>query len=221
LFDETQNKYDLTALEENLEILNSNRYSGGVIIKSTLEPGTTEKYSKLYNLNLIHNPEFLTTRTALQDFHNQTHIVIGNCKGCDEKIIESVHEFYKLNYPDASISKCTSTESESMKLFVNCFYATKVQFFTELYLLCEKINVNYKIVKDLMLMNGWINPMHTTVPGPDGNISYGGLCFPKDTNALLHFMKINDVPHKVLENVVSERNSMREDNNNIIKNKIE
>ena len=40
-----------------------------------------------------------------------------------------------------------------------------------------------------MLKNGWINPMHTTVPGPDGQLSYGGFCFPKDTNALLQFMK--------------------------------
>ena len=62
-----------------------------------------------------------------------------------------------------------------------------------------------------MLKNNWINKMHTTVPGPDGNISYGGLCFPKDTNALYYYMMENDVPCKVLEACISERDEMRSD----------
>ena len=65
-----------------------------------------------------------------------------------------------------------------------------------------------------MLKNGWINPMHTTVPGPDGEISYGGLCFPKDTNALNKYMKRENTPNKVLEACIKERNEMRDDNNN-------
>ena len=40
----------------------------------------------------------------------------------------------------------------------------------------------------MMIGNGNINPDHTSVPGPDGNISYGGYCFPKDTNALNEYM---------------------------------
>ena len=61
----------------------------------------------------------------------------------------------------------------------------------------------------MMLNNGWINKMHTNVPGNDGKLSYGGLCFPKDTNALLEFFKENNVPHDVLKSVINERNSMR------------
>ena len=73
-----------------------------------------------------------------------------------------------------------------------------------------------------MLKNGWINPMHTTIPGPDGTISYGGLCFPKDTNALMYFMEKFDVPHNVLEATINERNIMRKENNqNIIQNIIQ
>jgi len=98
-----------------------------------------------------------------------------------------------------------------MKLFTNNFYAVKVQFFTELYLLCQKMNIEYNTVKDLMLKNGWINPQHTTVPGPDGKISYGGMCFPKDTNVLLQYMKKNDSPHSILESTVNERNELRKD----------
>jgi len=98
-----------------------------------------------------------------------------------------------------------------MKLFVNCFYATKVQFFTEMYLLCENMNISYDNVISLMLKNGWINPMHTNIPGPDGQISYGGLCFPKDTLALLSFMKLQNTPCEILNATVQERTKMRSD----------
>ena len=66
-----------------------------------------------------------------------------------------------------------------------------------------------------MLKNGWINPMHTNVPGTDGQLSYGGYCFPKDTNALLEFMKTQNSPHEVIEATISERNKIRKDNVNI------
>lgn len=110
---------------------------------------------------------------------------------------------------------CSSTESESMKSFVNCFYSVKIQFFNELYLLCKKIGCDYDVVKNLMLKNKWINPMHTDIPGPDGKLSYGGYCFPKDTNALLNHMKRENTPSMVLEATVLERNIMRDDNVNV------
>ncbi len=47
------------------------------------------------------------------------------------------------------------------------------------------------------------------VPGPDGQLSYGGLCFPKDTNALLEFMKLQNTPSAVLEACIAERNLLR------------
>jgi len=62
--------------------------------------------------------------------------------------------------------------------------------------------------------------MHTDVPGIDGQISYGGYCFPKDTNALLHHMKREGCPHLVLQATVEERNIMRNDHVNVkLKNK--
>ena len=129
-------------------------------------------------------------------------------------------DFYAPLYPDAEFSYCSCDESESMKIFVNCFYSVKVQFFNEIYLLCEKSGFDYEKVKSMMVKNGWINPMHTNVPGPDGQLSYGGYCFPKDTNALLEFMKGRQSPSKVLEATVLERNQMREENLNVNKNNV-
>ena len=63
-----------------------------------------------------------------------------------------------------------------------------------------------------MLNNKWINSNHTSVPGSDGQVSFGGACLPKDINALNQFMIVNNTPNKVVNAVIMERNVMRESN---------
>jgi len=201
--------FDLSAIHENLKKLNKFNYKGLCVIKSTVEPGMTKELSKEYSLNIAHNPEFLTERTAFKDFHNQKHVVLGKVK--DSSLFDFLILFYKRLYPDAMISICTSDESEAMKLFSNSFYAQKVMIFNELYMLCKSVGLDFERVKDLMLKNGWIAPHHVSVPGPDGRMAYGGACFPKDTSALKTFMKNNDTSSAILEAVISERNKTRDD----------
>lgn len=216
-FDRQKNEYDKSIIETVCSDLKINKYSGIIINKSTVEPQTTKNLEmKFKELKFIHNPEFLTARTALEDFKNQKHIVLGKGGNCSNEDILKINNLYSKLYPNAKISNCESIESEAMKIFVNSFYAVKIQFFNELYLLCEKLGADYDTVKELMLENKWINPMHTNVPGPDGKLSYGGNCFPKDTSALLSFMKKINTPHKVLEYSIKERNEMRIDKENIL-----
>lgn len=218
-FDENTKSYDKSIIVNVLNDLDKNNYNGLVVIKSTVEPTTTDNLQeKNPKLKLFHNPEFLSAKTAYEDFHHQSHIVLGKSDKCSHSDLLLLEEFYHNYYPDAKISLCSATESESMKIYLNCFYSVKIQFFNELYLLCNKTKTNYNNVLDLMLKNNWINPMHTKVPGNDGKLSYGGYCFPKDTNALLHFMKSMDSPCKVLEASIKERNTMRDDKVNIISN---
>jgi len=205
--------FDLSAIIENLKALQGKRYNGLVVIKSTVEPGITESLGlRFRGLHLCHNPEFLTARTADEDFHNQKHIVLGHNEEPDATIekVERLFDFFKKHYPKAEVSICRSSESESMKLLCNNFYAMKVQIFNEFYFLCQKQGIDFGVVKDLMLKNNWINPMHTMVPGPDGRPSYAGECFPKDTNALCHMMRTLGTPSEVLGATISERNKMRE-----------
>jgi len=208
-YSETLQTYDLESFVEICGYLQKNSYRGSVVVKSTLAPGTSEKMAQEYDLPLIHNPEFLTARTACIDFHNQSHIILGSTSRADKHCLARVHKFYQTFYPNAVISLSSSTESESVKILCNSFYAMKVQICSEFYLLCQKLGISWDLVRDLMLGNGWINPMHTTIPGPDGNISYGGLCFPKDTQALLAVMKSMETPHLLLEACIKERDSMR------------
>ena len=199
----------LDAIDENLKKLKDNKYKGLCVIKSTVEPGVTQSFFDKYGLNLAHNPEFLTERTAFQDFDNQKHIVLG--KTCDSQLFDRLVLLYKSLYPNAKISICSSYESESMKLFLNSFYAQKVMIFNEFYLLCKSIGIDFERVKELMLENAWIAPFHMDVPGPDGRLAYGGHCFPKDTMALRDFMNSNDVLARVLDAAIRERDEMRKD----------
>ena len=46
-----------------------------------------------------------------------------------------------------------------------------------------------------------IGKTHLSVPGPDGKLGYGGSCFPKDVNALIHFCNTIGLSPLVLESV--------------------
>jgi UDPglucose 6-dehydrogenase len=212
LYDKNLETYDLTALNEIIDYLSKNEYKGICLIKSTIIPNTTLNYFEKYpNLKLIHNPEFLSAKTAFEDFHNQKHVVLGITSDKTHEYIDTIINFYKKYYPEAQISIIMSTESEIMKLSANSFYSVKIQFFTEIYLLCEKLNCSYETVKQTLLNNGWINPTHTNIPGPDGKISYGGMCFPKDTMALEKYMEKINTPCDILKSTINERNKMRID----------
>jgi GDP-mannose 6-dehydrogenase len=114
-------------------------------------------------------------------------------------------------FPLALISITTSKAAGITKLACNSFYAAKVQFFTEIFLLCNKVDVDFNEVKKLMLNNQWINAMHTSVPGSDGQISFGGACLPKDINALNQYMIEKKTHNHLLDAVICERNQMRSD----------
>jgi UDPglucose 6-dehydrogenase len=212
LFDEKKKEYNKNAIHEICSKLVEYSYNGLVVIKSTIEPETTNVLSDTHpSLKFCHNPEFLTARTAFEDFHNQTHIVLGKGKNCVDDDMKPLKDFYTKYYPNAEISECSSLESESMKIMCNSFYASKIMLFNEYYLLCKKNGSDFNKIKNLMLKNGWINQMHTDVPGPDGKLGYGGACFPKDTQALSHYMKSLNSPNEVLENVCLEKNTLRDD----------
>lgn len=206
--------YDKKPIYETCDYLEEMQYKGSVVVKSTVEPGTVKKLNKRYSFDIYHNPEFLTARTAYEDFKNQTHIVIGVDL---KKESLNVYNFYKKHWPNAKISICKTEESEAMKLFCNNFYSMKIMIFNEFYDLCKKQNLDYNIITELMLKNEWINKMHTEVPGPDGKLGYGGACFIKDTNALLEHTKRIGSLNSILNSCIKERNLLREDQTNIIK----
>lgn len=205
-------QYDKSAIHDVSKLLNESKYQGLVVVKSTVEPGTTEELSSLYeSLDFCHNPEFLTARTAYDDFANQTHIVLGKPSRCNEQRFERFSNFLQRCWPKAEYSSGSSTETESMKIFCNSFYAQKVSIFNEFYQVCQHNKTNYEHVLGMMLKNGWINPMHTKVPGPDGRLGYGGMCLIKDSSALHQYMLREKISCKMIEASVVENAEIRTD----------
>ena len=49
------------------------------------------------------------------------------------------------------------------------------------------------------------------VPGPDGDRGFGGACFPKDTEALLHSANAFGVSLPTLETAVQSNKELRKD----------
>lgn len=218
LYSESLKAYDKSAIRDVCGELEELNYSGLVVVKSTVEPETVNLLTSEFPLlRIAHNPEFLTARTAFEDFHNQSHIVLGKGPKATDEDMELLRSFYVKYYPDATISMCSAIESESMKIMCNSFYASKVMLFNEYFLLCQKNGADYETICELMVKNKWINPMHTLVPGTDGKLGYGGACFPKDTNALLNYMIRKNSKGMVLNAVIEERNQMRDDNTNVVK----
>jgi UDPglucose 6-dehydrogenase len=200
----------MEAINETIDKLNTYAYSGVIVIKSTVLPDYCENINNKYSkLKIINNPEFLSAQTAIEDFENQRHIILGYTDQ-SRGSINILEEFYREYFPDATISITNSVESALTKLACNSFYATKIQYFTEIYLLCEKIGISYNNIRGMMLKNDWINPIHTVVPGTDGKISFGGACFPKDISALNEYMNKKDVLNSVINATIEERNNIRE-----------
>ncbi len=209
-------EYDKSAIQEVCKSLNDSNYRGIVVIKSTIEPGTCKELNKKYeNLSIFHNPEFLSARTAVEDFATQNHIVIGQSSNYNERDYVRLRALFKKEFPKAKFSISSTWESEAMKIFCNCFYAVKIGFFNELYALCKKNNQQFSVIRDMMLKNTWINPMHTNVPGPDEKVGYGGACFPKDTNALNQYIKRNNTIRGILDASCKENITLRPGDPNI------
>lgn len=174
--------YDLQELNETLEWLASQKYPFPIVIKSTLLPHTTDTFQTQFpTLHLFHCPEFLSERTAVMDCYIPKQIIIGKPRNGSASATDYVSTFFHILYPTVNIAIVNAVESEATKLFCNSFYAVKIQLFHEFYQYCETMEINFEMVKMLMINQGWIHPMHTT---PNSSRTFGGRCLPKDLMAL-------------------------------------
>jgi len=163
-----------------------------VVIRSTVPIGYTKLFHDHGLSNIVHSPEFLTMRTAVEDARNPRQLIIG----CPDRMkltdgSSKLFHFYAETHEGNGVKVliCHSDASEAIKLMQNSFSAAKVSLFNEFYQLCKSTKIDWDTVVMGLLNNGWINPMHTEVPGPDGQFGYGGACFPKDIANLVTCMR--------------------------------
>jgi nucleotide sugar dehydrogenase len=216
-YDEELKAYDYTAIHDVMGTLCDHKYGGLVVFRSTVTPGTTMKLRAQYALDICYYPEFLSAKTAYEDFVVQKHIIIGLEDGraalerTDGTSVQykQLLAFFRTHWPASRISISSTTEAEMAKLFCNSFYSVKIGMFNEFYDVCQKSDVEFDTVKELMLRNDWINPMHTSVPGHDGHFGFGGLCFIKDTNSLSDYMLSEGIGNEILSSTIVENQQRR------------
>jgi|TARA_S200002703_G_scaffold54796_1_gene47338 UDPglucose 6-dehydrogenase len=154
-----------------------------VVIKSTIPPGTTDKFNKSYsNVIVIFNPEFLTEENFLEDFKNQKRIILGGQRNGTN----TLRQIYSKVFPHATIVKTGSKTAEMVKYFINNFLATKVSFANEMYKVCEQVDIDYDKVVEYATYDERLGKSHWAVPGPDGDLGFGGHCLPKDLSAIIN-----------------------------------
>ena len=193
---------DLSILDNFFENL-PEHVIGTFIIKSTVPVGTTKKYSERHNV--IHNPEFLTARNAVADFANsERNIVGGDMELCSEFVT-----FFDQHFPNIPSFITTSDESEAIKYFSNTFLAYKVAYFNKIYDLCQAVGMDYDTVCEGVTADSRIGKSHTKVPGIDNDRGFGGTCFPKDLNSLIHQMESHDINADMLTEVWLYNESIR------------
>lgn len=176
-----------------------------VLIKSTVRPDYLNKLVADYpHHNISYSPEFLRAATANEDFANQEFMIIGgNGKELWINLFQQVLPKCK------SIYTCSLAEASLAKYTINCFLSVKVSFFNQLFDICQAAHIDYETVKTLVSQDDRIGSSHMQVPGTDGIRGFGGACFPKDTNAFMHYADSLQISHTLVESAIKYNKKLR------------
>jgi UDPglucose 6-dehydrogenase len=198
---------DTSILELVLETLKNLGYHGVIISKCTAPPAVYTRLQEQYP-NLVHAPEFLTAANAERDYPNSTFVIIGGkvaaYRNEAERIIKA-----GLDRVSLDVMHCTIAEASLAKYTINCFLSTKVVFMNEMHKLAEKLGCDYKKIAEMVKSDKRIGESHMQVPGPDGVFGFGGMCFPKDTSALLKYAEEAGAEMMVLNAAVRKNTFLR------------
>jgi UDPglucose 6-dehydrogenase len=182
------------------------RYMNGykvLVEKSTVPVGTAAKVRQVidrelkargeaFEYDVVSNPEFLKEGTALDDFMKPDRIVVG----CDDvRVAELMKELYgpfvRTNHP---IIIMDVVSAELTKYAANAFLATKISFINEIANICSMTGANINMVRQGIGSDRRIGNLFL-FPG----LGYGGSCFPKDMQALIHTANSLGYTPRILE----------------------
>jgi len=194
---------DLSIVERVLNELSSVPGERIAVVKSTVPPGSTERWNAQFagtGLRVVFNPEFLTEANALDDMRNQTRIVLGGPR----PHINRVKLLFQSAFPTVPIIKTSSTTAEMVKYFTNVQLAARVILSCELAQVCDALdaagmNIDYDKVLEYAKLDRRLGGSHMNVPGADGVPGARGHCFPKDLNALTYLARSMRVQPTVME----------------------
>jgi UDPglucose 6-dehydrogenase len=160
--------------------------------RSTCIPGTTRRIKNTVGVQVIHNPEFLSEDTALEDTLHPDFVAIGSDPDCEPARI-ALMNFYKRVGLGEKLHYMDSVTSETLKYAMNMFFALKVAYGNTLFDICQLNGAKYDKVRDCMYQSKYVAPNHLDV-FHKGYRGFGGHCLPKDLQAFNAYL-----PTKLLE----------------------
>lgn len=176
-----------------------------VVNKSTVPVGTVERVQAVIADTLqdrgvslkfcvMSNPEFLKEGAAIDDFMRPDRIVIGGSGDWGLDALKALYAPFERNHPKVLVMDARS--AELTKYAANAMLATRISFMNELALLADKIGADMDAVRIGIGSDPRIGT-HFLYAG----CGYGGSCFPKDVQALLHEGQQHNQPLLVLDAV--------------------
>jgi UDPglucose 6-dehydrogenase len=178
---------DLTAVDAVAEsVANHATREVVLILKSTVPVGTNARVRRIvkdaaHPVHVVSNPEFLKEGSAVSDFMRPDRIVVG----CDEgdtvarRVMERL--YHPVSLAQAKIIWMDPASAELTKYVANTMLAMRISFMNEVAALCEKVGADAHHVRTGVGTDSRIGSRFLYA-GP----GYGGSCFPKDINALVH-----------------------------------
>src|SRR5438445_2807767 len=155
-----------------------------VVNKSTVPVGTGEFVREVIerhqtqpiSFDVVSNPEFLREGSAIEDTLRPDRIVIG---APTQQVAMTLLELYAPLERPMIITDVPS--AEMIKYASNAFLATKISFVNVIANICELAGADITQVVKGMGLDPRIGPAFL-----GAGLGYGGSCFPKDTDSLVH-----------------------------------
>ncbi len=169
-----------------------------VVVKSTVPVGTCDMVQARIDrgahvtLEVVSNPEFLKEGTAVDDFFRPDRIVLGARSEHAREVLRALYAPLQLSGERVVITDPRS--SELTKYAANTMLAMRVSFMNELSRLCHATGADIHAVRMGVGSDTRIGKRFLYA-GP----GYGGSCFPKDVQALLHLGRGHGVPMRLAE----------------------
>src|SRR3989454_8507832 len=126
--------------------------------------------------DVVSNPEFLREGSAIEDTLRPDRIVIG---APNQQVAMTLLELYAPLERPMIITDVPS--AEMIKYASNAFLATKISFINAIANICELGGADVTQVMKGMGLDARIGPAFL-----QAGLGYGGSCFPKDTESLVH-----------------------------------
>lgn len=173
-----------------------------IVDKSTVPVGTSARVREVirrettHPFSVVSNPEFLKQGAAVEDFMKPDRVVIGAEDPRAEELMREVYDPFTRTGAPIMVMDCAS--AELTKYAANGMLASRISFMNEVANVCELVGADVDQVRRVIGADRRIGSSFL-FPG----IGYGGSCFPKDVQALIHFAAKKNYEFKMLRAVES------------------